>query len=91
MTTLDVYGHLWPDRDESTLAAVEAVLADRAEQERTGAEQRGCTVMADRVSGPALASLAREFTRPCLRIRLAGTARVGSGQAAFGGPRDQMS
>jgi integrase len=26
-TTLDTYGHLWPDRDESTRAAVDAVLA----------------------------------------------------------------
>jgi Phage integrase, N-terminal SAM-like domain len=30
-TTLDTYGHLWPDRDESTRAAVEAVFADRAD------------------------------------------------------------
>lgn len=29
-TTLDTYGHLWPDRDESTRSAVDAVLADRA-------------------------------------------------------------
>jgi integrase len=28
-TTLDTYGHLWPDRDESTRAAVEAVFAAR--------------------------------------------------------------
>src|SRR5215813_7732917 len=28
-TTLDTYGHIWPDRDESTRAAVEAVLATR--------------------------------------------------------------
>jgi integrase len=26
-TTLDTYGHLWPDRDESTRATVEAVFA----------------------------------------------------------------
>jgi integrase len=25
-TTLDTYGHIWPDRDESTRAAVDAVL-----------------------------------------------------------------
>ena len=25
-TTLDTYGHLWPDRDESTRAAVDAVF-----------------------------------------------------------------
>jgi integrase len=34
-TTLDRYGHLWPDRDESTRAAVEAVFADRADFLRT--------------------------------------------------------
>ncbi len=28
-TTLDTYGHLWPDRDESTRAAVEAVFQAR--------------------------------------------------------------
>jgi integrase len=28
-TTLDTYGHLWPDRDESTKAAVEAAWATR--------------------------------------------------------------
>jgi integrase len=33
-TTLNCYGHLWPDRDESTRAAVDAVLAARAEQIR---------------------------------------------------------
>ncbi|GAA4518349.1 tyrosine-type recombinase/integrase [Actinoallomurus oryzae] len=33
-TTLDVYGHLWPDRDESTREAVDAVLMARTEQGR---------------------------------------------------------
>jgi integrase len=33
-TTLDTYSHLWPDRDESTRAAVDVVLTARAEQER---------------------------------------------------------
>lgn len=28
-TTLDVYGHMWPDKDESARAAVGAVLAER--------------------------------------------------------------
>jgi integrase len=28
-TTLDVYGHLWPDSDDSTRAAVDAVLMAR--------------------------------------------------------------
>ena len=30
-TTLDVYGHLWPDADESTRAAVGAAIAARRE------------------------------------------------------------
>jgi integrase len=34
-TTLDTYGHLWPDWDESTRAAVDAVLQDRADSVRT--------------------------------------------------------
>ena len=29
-TTLDTYGHLWPDSDDSTRAAVDVVLAARA-------------------------------------------------------------
>ena len=28
-TTLDVYGHLWPDADESTRAAIGAVIRER--------------------------------------------------------------
>ena len=39
-TTLDTYGHLWPDRDESARAAVEAVFAARADSLRTAAGQR---------------------------------------------------
>jgi integrase len=38
-TTLDTYGHLWPDADESTRIAVGAVIAERmkttADQLRT--------------------------------------------------------
>jgi integrase len=34
-TTLDTYAHLWPDADESTRAAVGAVLAARADSLRT--------------------------------------------------------
>jgi integrase len=30
-TTLDTYGHLWPDRDESTRAAIDAVFQTRLE------------------------------------------------------------
>ena len=37
VTTLDTYSHLWPDRDESTRAAVEAVFSARAEQGRNSA------------------------------------------------------
>ena len=35
-TTLDVYGHLWPDSDDATRTAVEAVLVARADFLRTG-------------------------------------------------------
>jgi integrase len=34
-TTLDTYGHLWPDEDEATRTAVEAVLVARADSLRT--------------------------------------------------------
>jgi len=34
-TTLNCYGHLWPDRDESTREAVDVVLRDRADSLRT--------------------------------------------------------
>jgi integrase len=30
MTTLNTYGHMWPDADESTRAAIAGVLAARA-------------------------------------------------------------
>jgi integrase len=30
-TTLDTYGHLWPDSDDSTRAAISSVIAARAE------------------------------------------------------------
>jgi len=33
-TTLDTYGHIWPDRDESTRAAVDAVLAAYLTEQR---------------------------------------------------------
>lgn len=35
-TTLDTYTHLWPDSDESTRAAIDAVMAARADYPRTG-------------------------------------------------------
>jgi hypothetical protein len=31
MTALNAYGHMWPDADESARAAVEVVLAARAD------------------------------------------------------------
>ena len=31
-TTLDVYGHLWPDADESTRTAIAAVITARTAQ-----------------------------------------------------------
>ncbi len=34
-TTLDTYGQMWPDADESARAAVGAVLAARADSPRT--------------------------------------------------------
>ncbi|MGH3550513.1 MAG: site-specific integrase [Pseudonocardiaceae bacterium] len=34
-TTLDTYGHLWPDSDDSTRAAVESVFTARADTVRT--------------------------------------------------------
>lgn len=37
-TTLDTYGHNWPDRDESTRAAVAAVITARTEQRRNSDE-----------------------------------------------------
>jgi len=37
-TTLDTYGHIWPDRDESTRAAVDAVITARTEQRRNSDE-----------------------------------------------------
>jgi integrase len=39
-TTLNTYSHLWPDKDESTRAAVDAVLRDRADSLRTKAGPR---------------------------------------------------
>ncbi len=34
-TTLDTYGHLWPDSDDSTRAAVATIFEDRADSLRT--------------------------------------------------------
>jgi integrase len=35
-TTLDTYGHLWPDSDDSTRAAVDAAFGTHADYLRTG-------------------------------------------------------
>ena len=37
-TTLDTYGHLWPDAEESTRSAVGAVIAERMDSSRTTAD-----------------------------------------------------
>lgn len=34
-TTLDVYGHLWPDADESTRSAIDAVITKRMDSVKT--------------------------------------------------------
>jgi hypothetical protein len=34
MTTLNTYGHMWPDADESARAAVGVVLAARVEERK---------------------------------------------------------
>ena len=40
-TTLDTYGHIWPDRDESTRAAVDAVLAAYLTEQRRNSATAG--------------------------------------------------
>ena len=37
-TSLDTYGHMWPDRDESTRATIEAVFTARAELGRNAGD-----------------------------------------------------
>jgi integrase len=39
-TTLDTYGHMWPDRDESTKTAVEAAFVARPEESLRNGEVR---------------------------------------------------
>lgn len=39
-TTLDTYGHLWPDADESTRSTIGAVIAERMDSLETTADQR---------------------------------------------------
>lgn len=38
-TTLDTYGHLWPDRDDTSRAAVAAVYSDRSYDQSSGPVQ----------------------------------------------------
>ena len=40
-TTLDTYGHLWPDTDDSTRSAIDAVLTARADYLRTPCGLKG--------------------------------------------------
>jgi integrase len=37
-TTLDVYGHMWPDKDEASRAAVAAVIAERGQTRASASE-----------------------------------------------------
>ena len=38
-TTLDTYGHLWPDADESTRSAIGAVITERMDSVETTADE----------------------------------------------------
>jgi integrase len=49
-TTLDTYGHLWPDSDESARAAVGAVLAARADWERLATGNSSSEAGSDQMS-----------------------------------------
>jgi integrase len=40
-TTLDTYGHIWPDRDESTRAAVDTVLSAYLTEQRRNSATAG--------------------------------------------------
>ena len=40
-TTLDTYGHLWPDSDDSTRAAIDRVMAAREDNLRTAGDDAG--------------------------------------------------
>ena len=40
-TTLDTYGHLWPDADESTRSAIGKVITERADSENCGRSADG--------------------------------------------------
>ncbi len=37
-TTLDTYGHLWPDKDESTRAAIDVAMTAREDKTRDSGE-----------------------------------------------------
>src|SRR5215471_10334146 len=73
-TTLDTYGHIWPDRDESTRAAVDAVLsAYRTEQRQNSA-----------TSDPETAGQRRVSVRRRSRARTrAGAGGAGSGRVRW--------
>ena len=54
-TTLDIYGHLWPDADESTRTAIGAVIAERMKTAQ--------------VNGVSWVSVWRLFRTPCAAAR----------------------
>ena len=70
-TTLDTYGHLWPDRDESTRAAIEAVFQARGPI----TARRKLELTSSQVSGDAMAT-----RRSTARTR-AGAGAAGSGRS----------
>ena len=74
-TTLDTYGHVSPDRDESTRAAVDAVITARTEPWRNSDES-------DRQ---------RRRSRPGLAVRRRSRARTRAGAGAAGVRRARRS
>jgi hypothetical protein len=60
-TTLDTYGHLWPDTDDSTRAAIDAVMTARAEG--------SCGLSADSPGREAAKVQVRAGYRPRCRSR----------------------
>jgi hypothetical protein len=48
-TTLDTYGHMWPDADESTRAAIGIVIAERMDSMESAADPLDMTTTAPQV------------------------------------------
>jgi integrase len=52
-TTLDTYGHLWPDADESTRSAIGAVITERMDSVVSAADWGAYSNASPQVSAPA--------------------------------------